>query len=511
MKSPEPDGQPSRLWWPVVAGLALLYVGIAGFNVAFGAMNVDEGFYAAAARAVWQGEMPYRDFGYTQMPLLPCVNGLAMGLTRFGLFEQRIINGIWGLLALLLGARLLWRREAAWGAVLLFALFTLSPAWMYLANLGKTYGLVSLVVMAAVTVWLDWTAGWKKSTVLSLLAVIGVGCRLPAAPFFGVLWLAALWDGDGFNWRRLAVATASLAIGAAGLLLPFYALAPDQTRFWIVDFHRVSVPLRDWHVRWEEIVALAPGVWSLMIFVFGAGLMVRRRWPWRESATVAAALAALAVNLLPQGAYEEYGVPFLPPLAVATLLLLPPGVVAWRVSRRWLAGLALLLVPLVLIPVLCGHYRGQQKRAFPSIWLPLNVRPYNYKLPANIRHGREVVARALSTDQPYYGPAIILAIEADRPIPRRLRMGAFTMTSDFAEEKADRLHLMTDTELLRLVVSSPVPLLGLHSQPEFNYAWSVPSFRYRSEAERRKWSLVFDRRFRIESQDEDFVLMSSRF
>jgi hypothetical protein len=474
-------------------------------------MNVDEGFYAAAARAVVQGEVPYRDFGYTQTPLLPYVNGLIMRLTRFGLFEQRIINGSWGLLALLLGARLLWRRGAEWGAVLLIALFTLSPAWMYLANLGKTYGFVCLMAMSAVTVWLDWTAGWKKSVAISLLAVVGVGCRLPAAPFFGVLWLAALWDADGFDWRRLVVASASLVAAAAALLLPFYLLAPDQARFWTVDFHRISVPLRDWHVRWEEIVALAPGVWTLVIFALAAGLLVRRRWPWRESATVAAALVALAANLLPLGAYEEYGVPFLPPLAVAILLLLPSDVAAWRASRQWLASLLLLLLPLALLPALCGHYRGQQKQTFPSILLPLNTRPYNYELPDNIRRARELVARELPAGQPYYGPAIILAIEADRPIPRRLRMGAFTMTSDFPEAEANRLHLMTYNELTRLIVSSDVRVLGLHAQMFFNYAWSMPSFRYQSNEERVRWGASFDRRFKIGRQDADFLVLVSRF
>lgn len=488
----------------------LIYLAVAVFNIAYGAMNVDEGFYAAAARAVWAGEVPYRDFGFTQTPFVSYANGLVMGLTRFGLFEQRIINGCWGLLALLLGMRLLWRRGLGWGAVLLLGLFTVSPAWMYLTNLGKTYGLVSLVVMTAVTVWVEWAPGWKKSSVLSLLAVIGIGCRLPVAPFFAVLCLAALRDGDGPNLRRLAVAGASLAVAAAGLLLPFYILAPDQVRFWIIDFHLVSVPIRDWRVRWEEVLALAPGVWGLLALVLVTGLVARRRWPWRESVTVIAALAGLAANLLPRGAYEEYGVPLLPPLAVGVLLLLPPALAGWRAAWRGLGALALLLLPLLLIPWLCGPYRGQNKQSFPSILLPLNTRPYNYELPANIRRGRELVTRSLPAGHPFHGPAIILAIEADRPVPRRLRMGAFTMTSDFPEAEADRLHLMTYGELLRQVVAREVRVFGLHAQPIFNYAWSVPSFGFQPDAERARMGQVFAPRFNTAGQDQDFVVLVAR-
>ena len=476
----------------------------------YGAMNVDEGFYAAAARAVWQGEVPYRDFGYTQPPLLLYANGLVMGLTRFGLFEQRIVNGCWGLLGLVLGARLLWRRAMPWRAVLLVTLFALSAAWMYEIHLGKTYGFVSLVTMAAVTVWLDWPPGWKKSIALSLLTVVGVGCRLPAAPFFGPLWLAALWDEGRFDLRRLGVAGASL-IGAALLLwLPFFLLAPDLLRFWVVDFHRISVPARYWHVRWEEIVALAPAVWGLGIFVFGAGLAARRRWPWRESALVLAAMLALAANLLPRGGYEEYGVAFLPPLAVAVLLLLPPEVMAWRRSARWLAGAGLLFLPLALIPALCGHYRGKPKQSFPSILLPQHALPYNYELPENLRRSRELVSRELPAGEPFYGSAIILAVEADRPIPRRLRMGAFTMTKDFSEAEANRLHLMTYPELVRLAVSSPMRVFGLHGPAVYNYTWSVPSFSSQSNAERYQWVSVFNQLFESRRADVDFLVMVRR-
>lgn len=493
----------------LVGGLLLLYAGIAAFNIAYGAMNADEGFYAAAARAVWQGEVPYRDFGYTQPPLLPYVNGVVLGLTRFGLFEQRVLNGCWGLLAVLLGVRLLWRRRLVSRALLLLAMSALTPAWMHLIHLGKTYGFVSLVGMASVWVLLEWPAGWRRSAAISVLCVIGVGCRLPAVPFFAVIWLAALRDDDGFNVRRPGAAVGTLVAAAAVLLLPFYLLAPEQTRFWLIDFHRISVPLRDWRVRWEEIVALSPGAWGMGIFALGAGLAKRRRWPWRESAVAVAALAALAANLLPQGAYEEYGVPFLPPLALAALLLLP-DMAAWPLRRRVLAVVSLVVLPLALIPPLCARYRGPTKADFPSVFLPLNTRPYNYGLIGNLRQARELVREHLPADQPFYGPAIILAIEADRPIPRRLRMGAFTMTSDYPEEKADRLHLMTYDELTRLAVNSRIRVLGLHAQPLLNYVWSVPSFAFQTDEERARWGAVFSRRLQLARRDADFIILVSR-
>jgi hypothetical protein len=506
-----PTGQrwsSARLVWPLTVGGALLYAAIAGFNIAYGAMNVDEGFYAAAARAVWQGEVPYRDFGYTQSPLLPYVNGGVMQFTGFGFFAQRVVNAGWGLLAVVLGMRLLWRRGFAWRGVLLLLMFALTPAWMYLTGLGKTYGFVGFVAMAAAWVLLEWPAGWRKSAALAVLGVVGVGCRLPAAPFFALVWLAGLREADGFTRRRLAVSSLWLAGASAALLLPFYLAAPEQARFWLIDFHRVSVPLRDWRVRWEEMFALSPGLWGTLVFAVGAGVVARRRWPRGEAAVAVAALAGLASNLLPKGAYEEYGVPFLPPLAVTAFLLLP-DLGRWPRGRAALAA-ALLVLPILVIPPLCSGYRGPTKAAFPSNYLPLNTRPYNYRLPANVRAAAGLVREQLPAGEPFFGPAIILAIEADRPVPRRLRMGAFTMTSDFPEDVADRLHLMTYAEMERLADGPAMRVIGMHAQSAFNYSWSMPSFAYQSDAERARWLRSFARRFEVAYSDGDFFILLPR-
>ncbi len=124
--------------------------------------------------------------------------------------------------------------------------------------------------------------------------MIGVGCRLPSAPFFGLLWLASWRDRDGFSARRAGGACAALLVAAAILLLPFYLAAPEQAQFWIIDFFLISVPIRDFHVHWQEFMALGPMVWGLALVVLIHGLARRRCWPWLETTVVAAALVTLA-------------------------------------------------------------------------------------------------------------------------------------------------------------------------------------------------------------------------
>ncbi len=503
-----PAKQVSRLIWLGLALAGLLYAGLAGFHVAFGLMNVDEGFYATAARAVWQGELPYRDFGYTQTPLLPYVNGALMKLTRFGLFEQRAINGLWALLALALGVRLLLRRGLAGRAVFLTMLFALTPSWQYFMHLGKTYGFTSLVVMAMVTVLWEWPAGWRKTAALAGLCVIGVGCRLPSAPFFGLLWLASWRDENGFNARQALRAGAALTVATLLLLLPFYLAAPALAKFWIFDFFRISVPIRDFHVRWQEFIAVGPVAWGLAAAVLVHGLARRRRWPWPETAVAVAALVALAMNLLPPGAYDEYGVPFLLPLAVAGLALLPA--VPWSWPKAGALAVGLLAAQVAVIPALYSPFKAPGFRKSWSQWLPLSGTPYDFNLRVEIREARRAVADLLPRGEDFTGSAIILAVEADRPVPRRLRMGAFAVTADYSPAEADRLNLMTYPELSELFRAPGTKLIGLHGDNLFNYTWSVPSFRRQSAEERARWAADFSGLYQTAYKNWEFNVLVRR-
>ena len=496
--------------WAAGGLLVVAYAALAAFHVAYGSMNVDEGFYAAASRAVWQGEMPYRDFGFTQPPLVTYVNAPVLALTRFGLFQQRAVNGVWGALAVLLAARLVRRRAGAGATLTLLAIFVLSPAWLYFVHLGKTYGLTSLLVMGMVTVYLELKPGWRKSTVLSVLTMLGVACRLPAAPFFGLLWLAALWDSGRPTRRGIGVALATLVGSAAIIWLPFFIAAPEQTRFWIFDFHRISVPQKDWRIPWDDLVGLAPAVWILAIVTAGFRAFARPSWKQPEIAVAASALVALAANLLPGGTYQEYGVPFLLPLAACSLILLEPAVSRFTAGRRLLVTGVLLLIAVAVPPALDWGIMEPAQRQFPSAWLPAKIPPYDFDLPEAIAAARQTVQRLLPPGQSFVGPAILLAVEADRPIPRRYRMGAFTCTLDYDVAKADRLHLATFPEFEQQMRDPDVPIAGFYSENKFNYMWSVPSLDFQPlEALARMRSLIL-RHFVIVHTDRNFIIVARR-
>ena len=491
-------------------GVVLLYFISAFGHVFFGSMNADEGFYAVAARAVMQGEMPYRDFGYTQTPLLPFINGLVMRFTGYGLFEQRAVNGVWGALALALAAFWLARRTRAWVGLLLVVLFSLTPGWMYFIHLGKTYAFTALVVVAAAWVFLEQPAGWRRTALIGVLGVVGVGCRLPAAPFFAVLWIASLKGGQGtFSLRLLGggVALAAMAVVALG---PFYLAAPEGSVFWTLQFHRLSVPNRLWHVTWQSFAALAPALWVAVLCALVAVCRRKTTISPREGWVTLAAIAALAANFLPRGAFEEYAVPFLLPLAMSAGVVLHR---AFSSESHFFMRMQMMLIgvgALITAPLIRLTYVPVMPLNVVSLWLPPGVPSFRVDLPALLWEASRRVTLWVPGGQPLIGPNIILAVEAGLPVPSTLRMGGFSATSELAPEVAGKLQLETYESLEKRCLDPQTRLLAFSAEPLLNYSWSMPSFQNIPEASRARLLQILQSHFYVIQKDANFLLLGRR-
>ena len=83
-------------------------------NTWFGLLNQDEGWYLYAALETTRSHMPYRDFFFTQGPVLPVVYGwLAPLWSPFGVAGGRVLTALLGMgggvLVALLAAQWDWR------------------------------------------------------------------------------------------------------------------------------------------------------------------------------------------------------------------------------------------------------------------------------------------------------------------------------------------------------------------------------------------------------------------
>ena len=480
----------------------------AGWHVSSGALNTDEGFYAVATRAVAQGEVPYRDFGFTQPPLSLYVNSVPLRLFGFGLFAQRWVNGLWGAAALALAAIWLGRRTRPELGLALAFLFSLSAPWMYFVHLGKTYGLTALLVMLAAAVFLALPTGPRRNFLVGLFGGLGVATRLPAAPFFAVLWLATLWTGRRPALGEVLAACAGPVLGLAVAALPAVLADPANAWFWMVEFHRISVPNKNWHLAWQEIVTLAPGLWLLA----GAGLFAAgpgRRIFGREGAVFFAATAALGTNLLQRGVYEEYAVPFLLPLAACSAAWLHDRMAGGRVVRGVALFILVVVAQFAAAPVILWP-DFPDRRGTPSALLTPNAPRYNSALPDQLAAARQWINRTLPPGAPFVGTNLILAAETGRAVPAELRMGPFSYTDEMPADRAARLHFATRDQLDLWMNDPATQAVAFFRSWELNYGWSLPSYHATTDEVRQHWLEILRRDYRVALTEGQFVVLVRR-
>ena len=134
-----------------LAGVAFAIIAFAA--VWLGGLNQDEGWYLYAANLVGEGKVPYRDFFFTQGPLMPLLYSPFSWVWRaFGLIGARIFTCGLGLVSMLFAAGLARimvpadRRHEA--GVVAFLLLGCNLYHVYYETIPKTYALASVFVLA---------------------------------------------------------------------------------------------------------------------------------------------------------------------------------------------------------------------------------------------------------------------------------------------------------------------------------------------------------------------------
>jgi hypothetical protein len=290
------------------------------------ALDGDEGFYLAAGRHVVEGQRLYADVFYPQMPYLPWVEAIVFRFFGVSLAAGRMVSIAAASIAAALLAGLVWRLERSSGAALIAAvLYVAHGPSLHMLSLAKTYGLASLLLLAAVApLALGGTRRPRWALMAGVAAGLAIGVRLPAAAVAFVLAFLA--------WRQghrpfLAFACGGL-VGSLGWLL---AAATSPEHFWFcnVTFHslrreitglgpiliqKIAV-IAKWLLLPQHLVA-----WALV----GAALWKGpRRWP------ATCCLVALALTLAAATpTYLQYMVHFFP------FVLLAAGPALARIALR---------------------------------------------------------------------------------------------------------------------------------------------------------------------------------
>ncbi|MFC1461677.1 hypothetical protein ACFLQR_04085, partial [Verrucomicrobiota bacterium] len=227
----------------VCAGWALLLA-----NIVFGDLNQDEGWYLYAARMVSLGEMPYRDFAYTQGAVMPFVYSLAQPFVRMhGLLAGRLFTVVLGfagaLTAAWLAARLVGpgkRRDERWDAALLaFMLILVNVHQTYYYAVVKTYALTALFLVAGflvLSVALDRRN--RLAAVLSAaLLVLAAGTRTSVGIVLPIVFVFLCFQRNSRAFHCWLYFALGGLLSACVVVLPFLLMAPENFWFWVVKYH----------------------------------------------------------------------------------------------------------------------------------------------------------------------------------------------------------------------------------------------------------------------------------
>jgi hypothetical protein len=346
------------LW--LQAGVVTVQLAILAPMAVARGIDGDEGYYTLAASLLADGQLPYRDFFYPQMPLLPFAYGpwtAVFGETWFGARSLSVVC------AAALGLLLYRYASGRWGSqalgVLAVALYATSMLVLIWMTVVKTYPLSTLLLVAAFVVAdrpeLPQTPRrWLAAGVLFGLAL---DARLLFAAAAPVLLVYALRSARGAEGRRLALSL--LAGMAVGLVPSIVLFALDPRRFWFhnLGYHSVRSPgglfgdvvdkleiLGELFVDNPQFALLA----VLAPVMLAAARVLRSRVPMAYPIAALLGIASIAPN---------------PPF-VQDYVTLVPFLVAGTVELA------------ASLPALAGARPGDRKVAFLRAAMPLAIAAY---------------------------------------------------------------------------------------------------------------------------------------
>lgn len=298
---------------------------VAGLTFAlFGNSNRDEGWYLYASRLVYEGEIPYKDFPYFQMPLLPYIYGLPQLLFGPSLLVGRLTSFAFSLITVGVGLRLAQRMAGRTAALLFLALTFLNLDAMWTYTTTRTEPLVTPLVMLSLFFLLKERRSTTDLVLAPSLLLWATAVRLTAAPAFVAVLAFCLYQArkNRNQWDAILIWT-----GLQVVLLVVVPLLLTQDKFvfnvWTSQVFRggqlgetqapLGAMLRDKALFFSTFYAGYP---LTAILSLGAALYLAVLWRggWRPS--IAKLGEYPTANL---GMLALAGLTFLPHLAISTI------------------------------------------------------------------------------------------------------------------------------------------------------------------------------------------------
>ncbi len=473
-----PDNYPVAhmvLWGMVIVGTFLLY----GISLWWGELNQDEGWYLYAGRMVAEGGVPYRDFAFTQGPVMAYAYAAAYPFIRWqGVLGGRMVTVLlgWGALALAVYlVRIIALRNgqrSLWPMLLVAAFWGLNVYQVYFTTIVKTYALAAVCMLAGLILLERALAGATMSGISSrktvyvqsllggMLLALSAGVRLSSAILLPACWLPLV-----LAWLRLkrprgleAWLLGMLAGGTLGIMLvflPFVFLAPDALHFGLFAYHagrtaetflvtlayKAGFVLRLIQAYWPLFALAILLPWDRICFHRGRDAKEQNVKPLHIPLGVGF-IAVTLVHLLSVFPYDDYQV-FVMPLAMILLALslgrfIDLGILQEGMRQRWVGALLIVLLGVSLSSALLhGWLVGPRN----LIWWPLRERSSLGQL-RDVGHMMRMGQKRCDVEGKVITQDLYLAVESGHRVPAGMELGPFANFWSLSDTDAVRFGVL---------------------------------------------------------------------
>ena len=436
------------------------FVILAVAAVILGSLNQDEGWYLYAAKLVSKGEMLYRDFFFTQGPVMPIVYSFFSSIwDNYGIIGARVFTVFLGLLSLLFASHLAYRlapeKEKNIAAILVFILLGSNLYHVYYLAIPKTYALSSLFLVAGL--YLFSFLDSKKSSIFvffsgcALVLAAATRITLVLVPIMLFLYLI-------INKERRGALAFSFALGCILMaLLTYSPYLIDETarqRFVLAHFYhasRGSFDLMLFIGSLSRIVRWYLPIWVLLGLSFA--------FPNLKNKSVLTVLlvsfvAVALVQFLAPFPYDDYQVPIMSLIAIYAAVRISTvkfPIVLLTLGMTWALSFG---SPLLESFMTAGQDRfWVVRKDAPDVLMLRKAASEIEKLDPN--------GKMLLTQDLY------LAIESNREVPKGFEMGPFSYWGE--KENTPGLN---DKKILEYLRASPCKVAALSG---YTFAITAPT------------------------------------
>lgn len=502
----------TRAAWIFAACASLLLTFAA---VWFGSLNQDEGWYLYAAQMVGEGKSPYRDFFFTQGPIMPIVYSVFAPLWQslssplHGLLGGRIITAIFGLAmvfsAVILVRKLVYKEHRAIASISVFSIFACNLYHLYFTSIPKTYALGSFFLVSAFL--LLYSALQKENYMRGVFLFVsglafafssGTRISLILVPLVVGISLICAYKRYGFSFLPFGIGT------LLGLFVTYGVFAlNDMARegLFAAQWYHASRGGFDLFFALGSVLRLLRGYAALAIVAlcvlvarFTKSLIADLNEDFLPKFVVRVMLVSFAcvffLQLSAPFPYDDYQVPIMAlvaiPIVVAFSRYFPEKQYAWFVVAvsLFMSGTSSMLQDWTTYTP--DRFWSSKMECSELAKLRKTAREINNLDP----DGKTILTQD-----------IYLAVETSRKVPEGFEMGPFSLFPSISIDRAVKIHVHNLQTAKAVIEKAPCSVAAMSG---YGFAISAPKCDKVSEKDRSLLFSELEKKYDIALKVEHF-------